>query len=394
MEALLLIVAELMTIPLFVATALLIEFTGGALIGVVQLLLSRGDRRPSRARRWWRRIVWTSTGVLGLLLATLVFIDLVLYEQGLRLLLDHVERRSGVDLCFERASGNIFTGEVHLEGVTIRHSNGAEVALNIDAVDIDVAMLRLLEPAVPITRLELRGVRGAITRRHAAPRGTRPGGRSFVIERLAISDMAIDFEDLAGTPLRSLPLAVDDLELAPLRSDHALVDLLCHTRASGRARGVSFAAEPGRWRAWDISLASAAARLGPAGKWLRGGQLDLAVVCPAEDADPFDLRVEVGLSRLQFVPPSDSGRRGLVTRVAAAIERLGPRVELQLVVSLSRGELVGVTSAAQINLWDRGVHEYNHQLGQRLGLDKDDLSLFGVGSRALEGFQQLRQRDR
>lgn len=396
MEALLLVVAELMAIPLFVAAALLFELAGGALIGLGQLIALRGggDGKPSRLRRWWRRFVWTMAGVLGLFLASLVFVDLVLYEQGLRLLLDQVERSSGVDLCFERARGNIFTGEVHLEGVTVRHSNGADVALNIDALDIDIAMLRLFEPAVPITGLHLRGVRGAITRRHTERPGTPAGHRPFVVERLVIEGLLIDFEDLAGAPVRSLPLAVESLELTPLRSDHALVDLLCHARARGRARGVSFGADPGGWRVDDIPLASAGPRLGAAGKWLKGGQLDVGLACPDDQADPFILRVDVGLSHLQFAPPGETGRRGLVTRVAAAVERLGPRLDLRLELEIDRGRLVGVSSAAQIGLWDLGVHEYNHQLGRRLGLDKDDLSLLGIGSRAAQTLQQLRQKER
>lgn len=387
MEALLLVVAELMAIPLLVAAALLFEVAGLALIGLGSLLVGR-RARPSALVRWWRRGVWTLTGVLGFLLAALVFVDLALYEPGLRLLLDQVERSSGVDLCFERARGNIFTGEVHLEGVTIRHHDaGADVDLSIERLDIDIAMLRLFEPRVPITGLQLRGVRGTLVR--GGGRAEQRRGRGFVIEQLIVDDLAVDFEDRAAAPIRLLPVAVDHLEIAPLRSDAALVDLLCHTSARGRARGNTFVARPGAWRVDDIPLGlQDSARLGTMGKWLRGGQLDVGLACLDDRADPLALGVDVGLSGFQVAPPEGTGRRALAQKIAAAVARVGPRVELHLRLEIDRDRLVGVSSASEIGLMDLGVQEYNLELGKRLGLGKDELYLLGVGSRAARAAQQ------
>lgn len=388
MEALLLVVAELMAIPLLVAAALLFELAGLALIGLGSLAVGR-RARPSALVRWWRRGVWTLTGVLGFLLAALIFIDLALYEPGLRLLLDQVERSSGVDLCFERARGNIFTGEVHLEGVTLRHHDAAaDVDLVIDRLDIDIAMLRLFEERVPITELTLRGVRGTLVR-GGARATTRRHGRGFVIEHLAVDGLAVEFEDRSNAPIRVLPMAIDHLEIAPLRSDAALVDLLCHTSARGRARGNTFVARPGTWSVDDIPLGLGdSARLGTMGKWLRGGQLDVTLRCLDENADPLALGVDVGLTGFQVAPPADTGRRALAQKIAAAVARLGPRLELHLRLEIDRGRLVGVASASEIGLLDLGVQEYNLELGRRLGLGKDDLYLLGVGSRAVEAARQ------
>jgi hypothetical protein len=387
-EALLLVVAELMAIPLLVAAALLFEVAGLAVIGLGALLVGR-RARPTALVRWWRRGVWTLTGVLGFLLAALVFVDLALYEPGLRLLLGQVERSSGVDLYFERARGNIFTGEVHLEGVTIRHHGaGADVDLSIERLDIDIAMLRLFEPRVPITGLELHGVRGALVR-EGGRAAERRRGRGFVIEQLIVDDLAVDFEDRAVAPIRLLPVAVDHLEIAPLRSDAALVDLLCHTSARGRARGNTFVARPGAWSVDHIPLGlQDSARLGTMGKWLRGGQLDVDLTCLDAGADPLALGVDVGLSGFQVAPPEGTGRRALAQKIAAAVTRVGPRVELHLRLEIDRGRLVGVASASEIGLLDLGIQEYNLELGKRLGLGRDELYLLGVGSRAAEAARQ------
>lgn len=388
-EALLIVVAELMAVPLLVAGALLFELAGAAVLGAGHVVLWRGRTRPTRLLRWWRRGVWTLTGVLGFVLTALVFVDLVLYEPGLRLLLDQVERTSGVDVCFERARGNLFTGHVHLEGVTIRHRNGADLALSISRLDIDIAMLRLYEREVPITALELHGVRGAIVRNRAPGLGPPGGGRDFVIERLEVEDLAVDFEDLAGAPTRVLPLTLEHLEAAPLRSEYALVDLLCHTRARGRARGNAFVADAGAWTVRDIPLGvQGSVGLGPAGKWLRGGDLDVAVTCIDPAGDPLRLRVDLDLSDFRIGPPADTGRRAAQQRIASAFARTGPRLELQFELELGRHRLRGVASAAQAGLLDMGVLEYNLQLGRRLGLDEDDLRLLGIGSRVVDAVHQ------
>lgn len=379
MEALILVVAELMTIPLLIAAALLFEVAGAAVIAVGQLIAWRGAR-PTRLLRWWRRLVWSLTGVLGFVLTALIFVDLFLYEPGLRLLLDQVERASGVDVCFERGRGNLFTGVVHLEGVTVRHRNGADVALTIDRLDIDIAMLRVFADEVPISELQLHGVRGAIVRNKTQGTG-HPPGRGFVIERLLVDDLAIDFEDLAGGPVRVLPLAIDHLEVTPLRSRLAVVDLLCHTRATGRARGSHFGAEGGTWKVGGISLGGQGPRLGAVSKWVRGGALDISVACRDAAADPLVLGIHVGIAAFQLVPPGELGRRTIAQKLAAAISNLGPRIDLDLRLEIGRDRLDGAASAAHAGLWDLGVQSLNLELTRRMGLGKDELSLFGVGAR-------------
>lgn len=386
MEALILVVAELMAIPLLIAAALLFEVAGAAVIALGQMIAWR-RARPTRLLRWWRRLVWTLTGVLGFVLTALIFVDLFLYEPGLRLLLDQVERASGVDVCFERGRGNLFTGVVHLEGVTVRHRNGADVALTIDRLDIDIAMLRVFADEVPISELQLHGVRGALVRNKTQGTG-HPPGRGFVIERLVVDDLAIDFEDLAGGPVRVLPLAIDHLEISPLRSRLAVVDLLCHTRAAGRARGSEFSADAGGWKVGGIALGGQGPRLGPVSKWIRGGALDVAVACRDAAADPLVLGITVGVAGFQLVPPGEPGRRTIAQKLAAAFSSLGPRIDLDLELEIGRDRLDGAPSAAHAGLWDLGVQSFNLELTRRMGLGKDELSLFGLGSRAIDAAHQ------
>ncbi len=386
-EALLLVVAELMTIPLLIAGALLFEAAGVAVITLGQAIAWR-SARPSRLLRWWRRLLWTLTGVVGFVLTALIFVDLVLYEPGLRLLLDQVERSSGVDVCFERGRGNLFTGVVHLEGVTVRHRNGADVALAIDSLDIDIAMLRIFSAEVPIESLHLMGVRGAIVRNKIHGDGQPPGHR-FVVEHLVVDDLAIDFEDLAGGPVRVLPLAIEHLEVTPLRSRFAVVDLLCHTRAEGRARGSRFSAGGGGWKVEGIALGGLGGpRLGAASKWIRGGALDVAFTCRDAEADPLVLRVDVGVTAFQLVPPLELGRRTIAQKLAGIVSNLGPRIDLRLDLEIGRRRLDGAASAAHAGLWDLGVQAFNLELTRRLGLGRDELAAFGLGARSLDAAHQ------
>lgn len=390
-DSLLRVVAELMAVPLLIAAALLFEVLGVGLIGVGQLATLRRDRQVTRLLRWWRRFVWTLTGVLGLVLASLVFVDLFLFEPGLRVLLEQVERSSGVDLGFTRARGSLFTGAVELEGVTVRHAGGADIDLTIAHLAIDVDMLRgFVGAAVPVTELRMRGVRGDIARR--SPGGGLPG-RAFTIERVVVEDLQLGFEDLAGAPLRVLPIAVDHLEIAPLRSEYPLVDLVCHSRARGRARGYRVTAEPGSWQVRDIPLSpQGGGKLGAAGRWFRGGAVDLDLTCPDDQADPLVLRIDMALHGFQVAPPGDTGRRLVAAKIASALGRLGPRVELDFSLEIGRERLRGVATAAELDLWDRAVQAWSLKLGEQLRLSRDELLVLGIGSRAVEKLRQGRPR--
>ena len=121
-ESLLLVVAELLTVPLLAALALCVEVVGVVVLGVGTAVVRPLTSARPLLVRWWRRVVWTTTGVLGLVLLGLILVDLVAFETGVRLALDQVEQRSGVDLAFEHARGSVFTGRLELTGVTARRS--------------------------------------------------------------------------------------------------------------------------------------------------------------------------------------------------------------------------------------------------------------------------------
>ena len=120
----------------------------------------------------------------------------------------------------------------------------------------------LLHEHLPIAELRADGVRGSLVRREAgAPGPSRP----FVISRLELSDVQLDFADTITAPFRDLPLEFAALKIGPLRSDYAMLDVLCGSEARGSARGYSFGAAASSWQARGIPIGPAAHKLGAAG---------------------------------------------------------------------------------------------------------------------------------
>jgi hypothetical protein len=68
---------------------------GGGLLLLGQWTLGR--RLRARLLRWWRRLLWTAVGVLGLLLLGLLLIDLLLFAPALRIALDQIAKANDWD---------------------------------------------------------------------------------------------------------------------------------------------------------------------------------------------------------------------------------------------------------------------------------------------------------
>ena len=384
MESLLLVVAELLTVPLLAALALCVEAAGVVVLGMGTAVVRPWSSARPVLVRWWRRVVWTTTSVLGLVLVGLVLVDLLLFEQGVRLALDQVEQRSGVDLAFERARGSVFTGRLELTGVTARRTGaGTDFSLNVREVVLDVDMLKIFRSAVPLELVRVAGVRGEIVR-HDARRGPTPQ-HAFAIDRLELADVEVRFEDEIGAPFQSLPIQFEHFNVAPLRSEYAMVDVLCRSDARGQARGYAFAAGGGTWRTGGIPLGPAAHKLGPAGRWIRSGDVDVTLTClEGQDPATLPLAIELRLHDFQIAPPGDSGRHLPASRVAAAITRLGPEIQVRTTVVLPQDRFRGATNVGQLGLWEGAIQAWNVELVGKLGLSSEDLVVLGLGSQLLD----------
>ena len=381
MESLLLVVAELVSVPRLVALALLVVLIAAAALFVGHLAVGR--QLHAWPLRWWRRLVWTTIGGLGFMLAGLVFIDLLLFAPALRIALDQIELRSGLDVGFHSATGSLLMGRLELHEVTLRRSSsGLDISLTAQELSLDVDMLQLYRSALPITLVRAVGVRGTIVRRDGGlPAVTRP----FVIDRLELEDVQIDFEDTINAPFRSLPIVFTSLKLSPLRSDFVMLDALCGSEASGSARGYSFGAGGHAWQARGIPIGPAAHKLGAAGRWIRGGDLDLTLRCGADrDAESVPFAVDVRLHDFKIAPPGDSGRHAAASQVANALAGLGPDFSLHFEFELPRERFRGASNVGQLGLWEGGILAWNLAIGAKLELSKEELRVLGLGSRVLE----------
>lgn len=382
-EAVLLVVAELLSVPLVVAATLLCILGAALLLLLGQLVLRR--RARTVLLRWWRRIVWTAIGGLGLLVVGLVLIELLLFAPALRIALDQIELRSGVDITFQSARGSLFLGRLELGDVTVRSSGvrSVDFSLTIRSLELDVDMLHIYRAALPVELVRAAGVRGELIRREAGV--GLPPLHPFELARLELEDVQVDFQDTIGAPFRSLSLALERLTITPLRSEYAMHDVLCASEARGSARGYAFTAGPRGWQTRGVPIGPAAHKLGAAGRWIRGGDIDLTLACrPDPDPEQIALALDMRLHDFKIAPPGDSGRHLPASRLAAALAALGPELEVHFGLRLARERFRGATNIGQLGLWEAAIQGWNIELGGRLGLGREELLMLGIGSRLLE----------
>lgn len=381
-EAVLLVVAELLSVPLAVAATLVCVLGGAALLLLGHLLL-RGRARTGLLR-WWRRLIWTAIGGFGLLVIGLLVVDLLLFAPALRLALDQIELRSGVDITFQGARGSLFLGRLELDDVTVRRAGGESLdfSLTIRSLAIDVDMLALHRRPLPVERVRVVGARGELVRREAGD--GPPPLHDFEIAELELEDIQLDLQDTIAAPFRSLSLALERYRVAPLRSEFVMYDVLCASEGRGSARGHAFSAGPRGWVARGVPIGPAAHKLGAAGRWIRGGDIDLSLRCsPGGDPEQIAFELDLGLHDFKIAPPGDSGRHLPASRLATALAALGPELQVRFGIQLPRERFRGATTVAQLGLWDAAVQAWNVELGGRLGLSREELLMLGLGSRLL-----------
>jgi len=338
-------------------------------------------RRSARLRTWSRRILVVGLGLLTFTIGGLAVVNIWFLDDALRWALLRHEQRSGVAIGFTGVAGNLFTGTLHFDGLTVRKPGPAATNydLRVETVNLDLRMRSALFGTVVIDELALRGIGGSVTRtpptvkrsgvtikgytielgsdRHGIEihHPPRKSGRPFTIARLIVERADIAIADVRTAadgdevPL-TYRLEINRLASAPLRRDSLLFDALYRTNASGRIDGAAFTLATGersggRWTTWDFSAVPAPmlAMLGGPLRLITGGTCALR----ADDTwtDGADRRIDMRY-RLLFtdlrvaLPDSWTGlRRTLATPVVALLQRRGARLPLEFSCVLDRNRL-------------------------------------------------------
>ena len=123
MDALFIVVAELLLLPLLLWGLIVLELVLGTLATLVGIVLGR--RRPGEliSRPWLRlrrRLAWS----LALLGGALLVVDLFFFEPLVNVVLGSVDDREDLDLRFAHAEGSFILGRIELEQLELAGTRG------------------------------------------------------------------------------------------------------------------------------------------------------------------------------------------------------------------------------------------------------------------------------
>ena len=253
---------------------LVVEF----ILELVMLRRRRTERRPLVSLRIVRRILLV---LLALGALTLLALQTVLFDPMVRW---SAARKPDTRVEFRTASGNIFTGNIVLEDVTIERDDPARGSLDlkIARLEVDIGVLSALSSPVPIERMVAQGVRGSYTR----DLDLRKPKKHYLVEELEVRDVEIDIKLEFRDRAQAFPLTIDTWRCAPYRTNKAWFDVLLRSHGTGKFAGRPVTIESSeeareretRWRIDALPLATFAKWIGGPLRLFTGGNVDIEIV--------------------------------------------------------------------------------------------------------------------
>lgn len=273
-----------------------------AIVDPVVLERQRTEKKRRRAR--CRKIaLWTGSigaATFVLIFAAIFAANAFFFQPTLRLALAYVRWKTEIAVDFDHASGNLWTGHVRLEGVTVRRTDHPTCRFDLEAerIEIDLSYWSLYAPqgwfnATVFETVEIEKLHGKWDQFDAAkapaliqePEEPKKGGRkrkNFRIDRLEMSEVSLDYTDHGreGEPLQ-VELVIEHLESKPLRSYLALFDVLFRSNLHGSVDGIAYRFEKREgetlWTCNDLPVAVLAAYFGKPFDWFEKGEVDISV---------------------------------------------------------------------------------------------------------------------
>ena len=387
MDALFVIVAELLLVPLVLWGLIALELTLGLVASLVSILLGRKSLTEALDQRWRavrRRLRWS----LIFMSAGLLAVDLLFFDAVVGLALGSVNEREDLDVEYRSAEGSFILGRVEIDGLILRGRRGeaddprADYELSIDELVIDIDTAKLLALDFAVEEIAVDGARGRWDRLRGADAKQEPAaergfelGRDFAVERMHFGDLVMELRDHTrtddqGNP-RAVGLTLNELDLGPLHSDSAAFDLLYRARGRGEIGGLPFeltaievdGTPQSTLELRDLPLDALSGSIERRTGIRTGGRADLTMVDryrPAKGDGTggpagVELTVSLQLRGLELEAGEDASwtTKKMLGGLTDALTSLGADFPLHFTLEIGADELAGVRSIAESGLAER-----------------------------------------
>jgi len=422
MEALFLLLGDLILLPITLFVTVLVEGIAALAVAFASFLESAfgiaiGFRRRDpkanlspealeaikqkgqRRRKFLNRLSLTLGGILVLLVVVVGLLNLLFFEATVRWGLARIEKRSGVKITFASATGSLFSGQLTLKGVGAQRqgNTASNFDLRADEFTLDLSMTRLLARSSRIEKVFISGLKGDF-HRVAAPERMKIRKR-YEVDYLHLEGVEIAVRDSSRPEELPFALKIVELDSQPLRSRFAVFDILFRSNASGEIAGRPFLirtakTEHGRettWQADGLPMAFAGRHIGGPFDWLKGGTVDVRV----EDKWKIDENAEIEMhwsfllrNLVVVAPESASPTKRLIASAIAEYLRLNAeKLDVSFNLNLNENQFEGAASVGAAGLWDATREGLVRELNRLSGTDLDQLNQ-GIKT----GIEMMKQR--
>lgn len=384
MEGLVLLVLELVLPLALLAGGLLLEAVA-LLAGGVQVVLALFGRARSVWGRRLRRLTLGAAAAVGL---AFILLQTVFFQPVVRRIAAAAKARSGIELTFARASGNLLGGRVVLhESRAVRSTDPAAVFdVTAREMEVDVRLLGLLGGRVSIESIRVSGARGTYTRVMGVERPPRKDYRADV---LLLEDAEIAWTlKRADKPDFHLPVKIERLEARPFSARDAAYSALFQSKGRGTLAGAPFTIsdEGGHatWTAERLPVKLLADFLGEPFDWLSSGTADVVVTDHWRQSakNEVDLHWKGTLRDPKAaVPDRVAGLRRTIANGMVNLLNKGSReIPLDFTLTLNGDGFKGSMSIESLELWDAVAGAVAAELGDLMGLKPGTLQTAGKKS--------------
>ena len=260
----------------------LVLSTGGLLVLITIALLAAlglaAAAKQVRRKRRGRRLLAAAAGLLLITLTAIVAADRFFFEPVVGWMFGQAEKRTGLELSFDRARGSLLAGRFELAGLRVGHQAVSRETfdLAIERAEIDLAMPELIKGNL------------GFGRRQGPPSdgGLMKPERAFVLSGLNLAGVKLTWAGPSVLKPLAAEFSLDYLRATSVSGDYFIRDLLFRGNAAGTLNGQKFSLvnqdrPDGRfesvWRADNLPVEGLAGLIGGPLAWVESGLVDVVV---------------------------------------------------------------------------------------------------------------------
>ena len=352
-------------------------------------------------RRWSRRITIGAGILTSILLIGLLILNQWFFEDVGRWVLNNHAKKSGLEIQAQKLDGSIFTGRLHAGGIVVKRNDEARgtIDLNIDNLEVDVSIMGLFKTPIPVSRVNLSGIRGRYVRGAEKQAAEKRSARTLKRERrgvtvadLTVSGVEVIYDDPTLESRPSIPITIEQLSSKPFRSRFAVFDALFRSNAKGSIAGKPFQIvmtgdDQGRqteWTASDLPVPFLALLGGPFA-FLESGNCDVRIVDRWKKTTDREIFMDWNLTLKdvqarvpESFPPS---AKAFATPIVGYFNSRGNSQTISFTLTIDQNRFDGAASADAAGLWDAAADALAKDLAKRLETDPEKVKAFGRGAR-------------